>query len=341
MKERKTVRQFTISADIYDMELPQKIQAALYDNLPDIQPELYYGIDLTFDTAVYSVPAFFQYPLDKRPLAPPGAQQTKEEKGKAILSAILTQQLEKIVQQVEALGFAVDNAGIEGVDFSDLHRIDIRLFESAEKEYTKQGTLMKHYKVFNIMPDRPYLMDDAAQKLARLFHEQVKKGALKQMEFERHTPHFLQADEVFSAVAEAILSEEGNEDEAAVLELAGKLLTQAVIKSDWPLDIKSGANAETEAAPLERASQIDCPEYLLYHAFQGGSWNLYKIDGLQSAREIITTGGYNVRKTARIIILHNLRPVPFTLFEETKEGLVMLDKKDAAGKKKLQVSWNQ
>lgn len=238
MKERKTVRQFTISADIYDMELPQKIQAALSDNLPDIQPELYYGIDVTFDKTVYSVPAFFQYPLDKRPLAPPGAQQTKEEKGRAILSAILNQQLEKIVQQVEALGFAIDSAGIEGADLSDLHRIDIRLFESAEKEYTKQGKIMKHYKVFNIMPDRPYLVDDAAQKLARLFHEQVKKGAIKQMEFERHTPHFRQAGVLFRAVAVAVLSEEGNADETAVQELSDKLLTQAVIESDWPLDIK-------------------------------------------------------------------------------------------------------
>ena len=66
-----------------------------------------------------------------------------------------------------------------------------------------------------------------------------------------------------------------------------------------------------------------------------------KVPNLKAAQSIITKSGYNFKKTANIIVLHNLQPVPFTLFEETEEGLVQISREEAIGKKKLMLSWEK
>lgn len=343
MDERKEVRQFTLDTEIHDAELPQKIHEALAADLPSISPEHYYDIDIVFDKSVYSKPEFYRYALDK-PLAPPPQGRrgkVEAEWQKELLSVILSQQLDKVVKQIEPLEFDIGMAGIIGDELVGPCCVKVQVYEGRVKEYDKKGKLKKHPKIFSIMPDRPYITEQAAKLFARLIDERMREDAKKKYELSRHTPNMVKADKLFYAVAQAMLLESKEGGETEIAKLTDKLRAQARIISDWPLEIESVTKAEAQVNPITPESEIDCPRYLLYHAYQGGHWDLKKIENLKAAQYIITKDGYNLKRTAFIGILHELKPVPFTLMEETEEGLVMLEKEQAAGKKKLQLCWNK
>ena len=191
------------------------------------------------------------------------------------------------------------------------------------------------------MPDRPFILDQAAKLFARMVQEHMNGEAKKQFELSQHTPNLIEAGKIFQSVSRAILSSEQIGSSVEIKKLSDKLRSQAVIKSDWPLKIVASTRAEAEANPIEATLQIDCPEYLLYQAYQGGHWELEKVPNLKAAQSIITKSGYNIKKTANIIVLHNLNPISFTLFEETEEGLVQISREEAIGKKKLMLSWEK
>ena len=206
------------------------------------------------------------------------------------------------------------------------------------KGFSNEQALMT---VFSIVPDRPYINEKYVEMLTKLFFEQMKKDNFKEFELAHHTPNMMESQKIFCSMAHAMLSDSGEADKAEVAKLADKLRNQAVIKSDWPLEIKAGTKKEAQENPLKATSEIDCPEYLLYHVYQGGCWSLKKIENLKAAQQIITKDGYNKKGTALIVVFHNLKPVPFILLEETADGLVLLEKVNAPGKKNLHLSWNK
>ena len=55
--------------------------------------------------------------------------------------------------------------------------------------------------------------------------------------------------------------------------------------------------------------------------------------------DIITKEGFNKKQTETIIVLHNLRPVPYALHIETEDGLRPISTEEARGNKKLFESW--
>lgn len=85
--------------------------------------------------------------------------------------------------------------------------------------------------------------------------------------------------------------------------------------------------------------EIDCPEFLLYHERTDGNWTLKKVNTLSAAQAEITKRGYNLKTTARMAVLHHLKPLGFSLFADTVEGLVRVKKQEASSIKKLNLSW--
>lgn len=88
-------------------------------------------------------------------------------------------------------------------------------------------------------------------------------------------------------------------------------------------------------------TKIDCPEYLIFRQTSGGSWNIKKIEDLQSANQLITKDGPNKKRYKTIIVLHNAKVVPYTLFAETDDGILPVTPEEARAYKKLLLSWNK
>ena len=336
MKEKKVVCKFTVKAKIYDVELPEKIKKELVEKLPSINPEIYYEIKVAFDRSVYSKSELYHYPLEKEFILA-AQSQTETEKRDGIRESILNQQINNIVKQVETLGLSISSAGIIGKDLTNAQNIEVQVKE----RYLKTEAPKPFLKAFSIAPEHPLLNESIAKAFAELLLEQMTKEKMRELEIANHTPNMINAEELFYAVARETLCDGKCADETEIKELADKLRIKAVIKSDFPLEIEAGTREQIKENPLESDTKIDCPEYLLYHSYTGGYWTLNKAENLKAAQQIITKRGYNLKATAAIIVLHNLEAVPFSLFEETDEGLVLLEKESAHGKKKLHLSWNK
>ena len=126
---------------------------------------------------------------------------------------------------------------------------------------------------------------------------------------------------------------------SAVVE-ANTLIEQAFVVSDWPLYIRTRTKKD-QAEPMTGSTNIDCPEYMLFQLSHTGSWDLKKVDNLKEAQQIISKQGFHYKQTRSIVVLHNLKEVPYTLFAETDEGLIPVAPSEACGHKKLHVSWQK
>lgn len=340
MKERKFVCKFTLDTEIYDPELPQKIVSVLQNETLEVKPNLYYGIDLIFDKLAYQTPEFFQYPLEKLLPAHPSRRDkmTEQEQWRHRTTSILSQQLSCTLSAVKTSGFDLSNGAIIGDNINDLHKVFIELYEAREKEYDKKGRLKANMIVHNIMPDRPYTLVTAANAIARMIAEKAMEEKKRELELAAHTPNMIPAGELFTSVAKAILLDKRRKAEGEINTLAEHLRLHATIQSDWPLEI---VFTERPEQPLSEDFEIDCPEFLLYHENTNGAWTLNKIKDLVAAKFQITQNGYNRKTTADMAVLHNLKPMGFTLFAETEEGMVKVKKQEAQKMKKLTLSWKK
>lgn len=340
MKERKLVREFTLDTEIYDTELPQKVLFALQVEPLETNPCLYYGMDVVFDKAVYQTREFFQYPLEKMLPSPPNrrGKMTEQTQLHERLSSILSQQLSQVSSSVKDAGIALSNTAIIGDDLNQLHQVTFKFFEEKEKEYDKKGRLKQIGIVNSIMPDRPYILEKAAKFFAEMAMKHIEEEIRKERDQTAHTPHMVPAGELFTAAAKAILLDHRRKTEEEITALAEQLRLHAEIQSDWPLEIVSAKNPEK---PFAADTEIDCPEFLLYHENAYGKWTLKKVENLSAAQFQITKHGYSQKSTVRMAVLHNLRPLGFSLFSETAEGLVKVKKQEAFKAKNLNLSWKK
>ncbi len=325
MSERKEITKFTIDAEIYDCDLPHKIYNEFKENIPQIDSDLYYNLDVTFDKKVYNKIEFYHYPLEERLET---NSKSKLDANNELIYSILSEQLNKIVKEIESLGIEIGSAGIIGEQLTE-PRIIVSLCEGDKKAYTKSGKPVKHFKTLAIMPDRQSLMEKAIPVFAELIAELMKKEQLAKLNKAKHTPNMIKAQSVFNSLSKALKSKQADE-----------LLAQATIESDFPLRIKKGTKAEIQSNPIHKDTDLDCPEFMLFHEYTGGFWTFYEVDNLKTAKRIITKEGFNLKRTKDILVFQNQLLIPYTLFKETDEGLILLDKDSARGCKSLNLSWN-
>ncbi len=340
MTEKKLVRKFTLDTDIYDTGLPQKVSAVLQAEPLDTDPHFYYCMDIVFDKAVYQMPDFFQYPLEKLPPSLPNRRNkmTEQEQLRERLSAILRQQLDQVSSAVKDTGLELSSRSIIGDDLNQLHQVTLEFYQGNEKEYDKKGRLKQVIFGSSIMPDRPYIMERMADFFARMIIDKAEEEAKRKREQASHTPHMVSAGELFIAAAKAILLDKRRKADGEIETLAEQLRVHAAIQKDWPLEI---AFVERPEQPITEDFEIDCPEFLLYHENTRGTWTLKKVNNLAEAQFQITQNGYNRKTTARMAVLYNMRPLGFSLFAETAEGLVKVKKQEAQGIKRLNLSWKK
>lgn len=331
MSEREIIRQISISAEIYDLDLAQKVNRAVAEDMPTVGPDLLFGLDIVFNMSVYQNKEFYQYPLSKELKGPQPT--TDREKMAQKISNVLGEQLDRVIEALEQNGFRFGRTAIIG-DKTGSNHIQVTLYREAPPE-KPQGRKQTSFRVNCIMPDRPYVTEQAAKFFVEMIKKQIQDGTFEKLARRNHTPNWVSADRLFSAIANSLHS-----DSVEATIAKDKLIKKAYMSSDWPLYLRSKTRND-DAAPMTGETQIDCPEYFLFRLNSGGSWEIKKVEGLKEAQQSISKHGFTSKWTKSVVVLHNLEPVPYTLFAETDEGLTVVSPEEAHGYKKLHVSWNK
>lgn len=82
-------------------------------------------------------------------------------------------------------------------------------------------------------------------------------------------------------------------------------------------------------------------QYIIFHLNHDGNWRLEKLENLRAAQYIIAKEGFRRKRTQAIIVLKDLKKVPYALFADTEDGLIPVSSNEAHGYKKLLVNWRK
>lgn len=336
MSKREIARQFSIDTVIYDPDLSTKAAKAFSADMIEVSPEQCFDMDVVFDRHVYQNADFYRFPLTKESLHPKGHEpKSKEEKLKQRMYDILSEQLDRVKQALGDLKVKFGSAAIIG-DECPPNVVVITLYHHEEEEDQKGKKKKTVHSTNSIMPDRPALTERFAKFMAEYLVDKLREENIKEYRKSLHNPNFVPAEKIFDVIAKALCADKLN----VIPEIKQRIYKTANIAEDWPLRIVSKTAATIEN-PVKPDTVIDCPEFMIYKQMTDGTWSLEKTENLKSAQMIITKNGFNLKRTQAIVVLHNLSPVPYKLFQETEEGLVELSPDEARGHKKLHVSWNR
>lgn len=331
MSERQIIQQFIIPAEIYELDLTQKILEVLTADMPSITEEFTFGLDLIFSKEVYKKLEFYQFQVTKEQKGP--KPRTENEKKKQFIYDVLAEQLHNVTTAMEELGFRFGLTGIVGEEMEG-GVVEVILYREPPIELPK-GKRKANFRTNTIMPDRPFIYEQMAKTLVDLYLKQEREGKIKELEKQRHVANWVSAGKLFSTIAESLHSES-----AVIADIKNKLIAEALVESEWPLSIRSRNKHDTEET-MTAETNLDCPEYLIFRLTDGSSWDMKKIENLQAAQQMITKHGFKSKRFKSIVVIHNEEVVPYTLFAEADDGITQVTPEEAHGYKKLFVSWSK
>jgi hypothetical protein len=309
----------------WDTELSPKIAPSLENEKIHINPSYYYSFDLVFDTSIYNDAKFYGFDL-KKPVPNknyPRWSDSDQEYLKDILYAVLSEQLHNAVEAVAALGFDICGAGIIGDKLESSHSIQIAIYEDKEREYDRKGKEKKIMKVFSVMPSRPESSERVAKFFVEKFWNDYKNEKIKEAEIAAHTPNMVRIQDLMIAVATGVLADERMNKarrSEAINELANKLFGNDRIQSTWPFEMCGRFDERIPLEAIKIDDEVDCPEYMVFTEHKDGSWQLKKVAGPNVAQTQIIKDEYNRKNVIGMAVIHDLMPVPFSLFAETDYG---------------------
>lgn len=234
MDKRIVLKEFTVEAEIFHMDLPEKVAKVITGVGFAPEPDLYYDVDIVFDKGVYNRAEFYQYPIPENKMPKETSRRySEQDRIKDIIYAVLSSQLDATKKAITDLGFLIGSATIIG----DVHDagVTVIIYESKKTEPAKGRRQPTQFHVNSIMPDRPFLQEQMAKLLADMVMQKIREDGLKEIKRKAHTPNCISADKVFTAVATACIPDNA----AEVQKLKSKLLKDAEMESDWPLHIHS------------------------------------------------------------------------------------------------------
>ena len=345
MDSNKYLCRFSLDRRIDDMDLPNAIKRNLDSMQIQPDPETIYSVGLSFSSKIYNDQAFYKYPVDLKEVEIERLKkQSKHNRMKAIIGHVLSQQLNRICNELAQFHISYRNASISGEDFDEIQRVDFCIYEDntateafhAENDQ-KHKRCLTEMTVHSIMPDRPAMEKQAAEWLAKIMLEQMRTESFKEWEKEKHTPNLVQAEKIFLALASAILKVQP--DQRFTPEALSKdLLFQAELKTDWPLEIVGDGHVFQPEKQIKADDLIDCPEFLIYIKYRH-LWTLKKASDLDEAKRTILYKGYNENGVELIVVLHNLDLVNYDLFKDNNGEIIPISKEEAHSAQKLFLSW--
>lgn len=342
MKGKELVGFFLIKTKIYDIELATKVREELElflkYGLVDINPGQKYEVEILFDAHVYETDdEFYSFPISKEKdvIRRRGRKHVPEsEIKKNKIYNVLSEQLNNVKKVFEDAGIDIPYINIIGEEHFTANSVWVNVY--TYKTEQKAGKQTPNAYIRNIMPSREAFYKNLEEAGKWVLEQQSRRQKIEEQIKLQNVSDFVRAEELFAKIARAIYP---TDCKAAILH-EEMLYNTAIQVSDEPLWIKSKSKKDAGDS-LDKAAKIDCPEYVIYTQYTTGEWSIKKIEDLKAARESIVKHGYNLKKTCRMIVLHNLKVVPYTLYKETDEGLVKVTAKEAQGQKKLHLSWNK
>lgn len=204
MDKRNILKEFTLETEIFNVNLPERVAKALTSEGFVPEPELYYDVDIVFDKKVYSKAEFYQYPIPEKKMPKENTRRySEQDRIKDIIYAVLSSQLDATRKAIEDLGFLIGSATIIGDEHST--GVTVILYEGKKPEPVKGRRAPTHFHVNSIMPDRPFIQEQAAKLLAEMVLQKIREDGLKETMRKAHTPNWISADRVFTAVSVACI----------------------------------------------------------------------------------------------------------------------------------------
>ena len=340
----KKLCSFTVSACIYDLDLASKVNDKI--QILNLSPkiDMIYRVKVSFNKKDYYNAEFYKFPVERKQWQIEKLEKFDEnEKRQTIINEVLSAQLQNVCKELKKFNITYRKISMIGDDFGNLRQVKIEITEDTatkQREEIELGSKKSKTKplfrtIATIIPDQPYINDRAAEVIADLYIKKFNADKLKELEKSKHTPNLISTERFFNTIANAIITEFTDKYVSSEL-LAKRLLSQAILKNDWPLEIVSKEGTSSKQSELE--NEIDCLEYLIYIK-RRHSWILKKIQDLEEAKQIILTEGYNRKFVEEIIVLHNLKIKQFDLFVENRGEIIPVEKLEAHTTKKLFLRW--
>jgi hypothetical protein len=339
MNIKEVIGPLMVYSTIYDVDLPTRIIQDMEEEQLHLDPEKIYDVEVIFDTRVFELDEFYAFNLTNPGPTPRGRKEPSEgEKKREKMYSILSEQLDNVTKALKDTRISIRNATIVGEEHIMTFFVDVYFFLLEPEPEVKGKRKPPEGHCNFIIPSRKSFHENLAKAFKLLEEAQNRrlKEDEKQKQIEQHSPNWFLAEELFSEIAHFIYSS----DYDNAMAHKERLYSTAFLVSGWPLQIKSRAKAKS-GTPIGKDSKLDCPEYLIYIQDTNGEWSIDKTENLKTAQETIVKHGYNLKRSERIVVLHNLKAVPYTLFKQTDEGLVEVTPEEARGEKKLYLSWNK
>jgi hypothetical protein len=334
--EPKYLCKFPLETRIDDIDLPNKIKDKLNSlNLrPD--PEKVYNLSVYFSVEIYEDSEFYNFPVELKQYQIDKLNKHKgknQEMWKPSIQDILSQQLNNICDALKPFNINFSTTKITGENIiDDTNRVDFCILEDNTKP-TKRNTITSSL----IVPNIETTINNILEAFEKIKNDHEEMEHKKTQEKLQHTPNMKNVEEIFLALATAILEEHPNELTSPE-RLSREMVVQAQIVNDWPLEIRGSDGDSPKENCLIFNNQIDCPEFLVYVKSKG-YWTLKKTLSLETAKDTILHCGYNYKNVEQVIVLHNLKNVRFNLFTENKGEIIPVSKSEAHTAKKLFLSW--
>ena len=259
-----------------------------------------------------------------------------EERRRTILYGVLSQQIHNIRDALNSLPIKFSTANIVGDDMGEINNINqvsFWIFEDSTQPPKRKNTLT--CSVVN--PKRMATFQNFAKAFEDIKNRHEKEEQKKTQEKALHTPDIKNVEEIFLALAIAILDDRADKSVSPVW-LSRELILQGEIVDDWPLEIRGNVKYEAKGKRVLDIGGIDCPEFLVY-VKRKSDWTLSKAKNIEEAKRQVLTQGYNYKGVEQVIVLHNLKSLRFKLYAENKGEIEPISKSKAHTAKNLLLSW--
>jgi hypothetical protein len=174
--------------------------------------------------------------------------------------------------------------------------------------------------------------------LTEILEKQKDTELRKELEIKNHIPNFITTESLMESIAKGLFLDNKYTKLKKETEISTKketLLQTCKINNEFPLDI-SGNFGCVENCEVE---QVDCPEILIYKEYNNGFWTINKADYFKDVEYEITKDGYCKKDVKDVVVLKNLKPLPFLLINKEYVGMTIIKKIEANKYKKLEVCW--
>ena len=324
MSERKLFCNFSIETPIYDVDLPNKILEKLNSLDLHPNPEYVYDFSVDFDVDIYLESEFYNFPVEEKP---------KDKEKTPTENDILGQQIHNIRDALKSFPIKFSTASIAGENVNgDINQVHCFIFEDPTKKKEKNAITCTL-----VIPDRMAMFNNFIKAFEDIKKRQEKEEQTKTQEIALHTPEMKSVEEIFLALATAILEDHPDKSTSPV-RLSREMILQGQIVDDWPLEIRGHVKYEAKEKRVLDMGQIDCPEFLVYVKSKS-YWTLSKVPNLEAAKNTVLTKGYNYKDVEQVIVLHNLKNVKFKLYSRTRDEVEPISKRKAHAAKNLLLSW--